>query len=227
MGRSNRKRKKTFFTEETADAEEREGTEEALFFAEKEDAEGTKEADAAHAETHSESALTPMTSNGNATSGSMVIMRFSSRYQGELMIFGSAPTNVTVHTYTSVTSRNAAVNAITSRRRSLRRGRDGSDSADKETSAASEHEAVGRSEAETTETAASETKASASAEKAGATVETAAESESEERTAARRKTQTKAATVPAISNNANKIAGKPSRPSVKQNEIDSHKFLDG
>ena len=141
------------------------------------------------------------------------------------MIFGSAPTNVTVHTYTSVTSRNAAVNAITSRRRSLRRGRDGSDGADKETSAASEHEAVGRSEAETKETAASETKASA--EKAGATVETVAESESEERTAARRKAQTKAATVPAINNNANKIAGKPSSPSVRQNEIDSHKFLDG
>ena len=143
------------------------------------------------------------------------------------MIFGSAPTNVTVHTYTSVTSRNAAVNAIMSRRRSLRRGRGGSGGADKGTSAASEHEAVGGSEAETKETAASETKASASAEKAGATVETAAESESEERAAARRKAQTKAATVPAISNNANKIAGKPSRPSVKQNEIDSHKFLDG
>ena len=148
------------------------------------------------------------------------------------MIFGSAPTNVTVHTYTSVTSRNAAVNAITSRRRSLRRGRDGSDDADKETSAASEHEAAGRPEVETgetsgAETAVSEAEASASAEKSGATVETAAESESAERIAARQEAQTKAATVPAISNNANKIAGKPSRPSVKQNEIDSHKFLDG
>ena len=93
--------KETLFTEETAGPEEREGTkeeEEALFFAEKEDTEGAKEADAAHAETHSENALTPMTSNGNATSGSMVTIRFSSRYQGALMIFGSAPTNVTVHT---------------------------------------------------------------------------------------------------------------------------------
>ena len=146
----------------------------------KEDAEGAKEADAAHTETHSESALTSMTSNGNATRGSMVIMRFSSRYQGALMIFGSAPTNVTVHTYTSVTSRNAAVNAITSRRRSLRRGRDGSDDADKETSAASEHEAAGRPEVETGETSGAETavsEAEASAEKSGATVETAAESE--------------------------------------------------
>ena len=34
--------KEAFFTEETADAEEREGTEEALFFVEKDDAEGAK-----------------------------------------------------------------------------------------------------------------------------------------------------------------------------------------
>ena len=51
--------KEAFFTEETADAEEREGTEEALFFVEKDDAEGAKEADAAHAETHSARALIP------------------------------------------------------------------------------------------------------------------------------------------------------------------------
>ena len=35
--------KEAFFTEETADAEEREGTEEALFFVEKEDAGGANE----------------------------------------------------------------------------------------------------------------------------------------------------------------------------------------
>ena len=69
------------------------------------------------------------------------------------MIFGSAPTNVTVHTYTSVASRNAAVNAITSRRRSLRRGRDGSDSADA-ASVALECDAGGGQETETGESAA-------------------------------------------------------------------------
>ena len=224
--------KEAFFTEETADAEEGEGTEEALFFVEKEDAEGAKEADAAHAETHSARALIPMTSSGSVTSGSMVIIRCSSRYHGALMIFGNAPTSVTVHTYTSATSRNATVNAITSRRRSLRRSRDDSDDADA-ASVALECDAGGGQETETGESAAEtaisevEASTSTSAEATGTTVEAADENESEARAAARREAQTKAAAVPAISNSANRIAGKPSSPSVRQNEIDSHKFLDG
>lgn len=56
-------------------------------------------------------------------------------------------------------------------------------------------------------------------------MEAADENESEAGAAARREAQT--AAVPAISNSGNRIAGKPSSPSVRQNEIDSHKFLDG